>query len=45
MSITQYQKLKRSERRIRRIARATGKAQGSIQQNQAIAGFAFAQVS
>ena len=45
MSITQYQKIKRSERRIRRIARTTGKAQGSIQQNQAIASFAFAQLS
>lgn len=45
MSITRYQKLKRSERRIRRIARSTGKAQGSVQQNEAIAAFAFAQIS
>ena len=46
MSIHTYQKQKRNQRRIRRIARQTGAAVvGTTEQSRALAGFSFASVA
>jgi len=46
MSIRNYQKKKRDQRRIRRIARSTGVAVvGTTEQSHALAGFLFASIA